>query len=296
MPKTENSPRARLGLKVRWTDIGDVSDLNVPVYEIFLTDGDLSRNYQVMVDIFTQSRFREAELVVHAPHGFDPQNESSFIQLCSPDQETRERSIQTIQDSLDFTREIFANYLVVHPGGMRKRPCPKEEREELRANLRDSLQALNSQKILMENMPWMYLVKEGPPLVSNILKSAEEFDSIVPLCGGICLDFSHAYLSSPQGSAETIIDFFLRHPKAVSHCHISDSKPPVGEGLQFGDGGVDFVDIFTKIKELPESNRIHSTMIPEIKSGHLEQSAGSKLGYCKLENFLRTAGWHLVER
>ena len=287
---------------MRWSDVHDVLDIGTRCYEIFLADDDLERHYDTMTEVFGSGRFGNTELVVHAPHAFSPETPWRLIDLSSPDRNTREESIETILRALDLVSAVSASYLVVHPGGISRHLLP--ERERLYANLLSSLQEIGSPRIILENMPWFYWIG-NERYTSNILVFPEEFEGFLPYCGGICLDLCHAYLSQETGSAETILDFFRRYPGRIRHLHVSDAVSPDGEGLQLGDGVVDFQGLFDEIHSIVAaragndeeqgSSRYRYTMIPEIKGGHQNRSAVSKEGLERLRNLLTSSKWALEE-
>ncbi len=64
-----------------------------------------------------------------------------------------------------------------------------------------------------------------------------------------------------------ILDF-LNVRERVKHIHISDALPPTGEGLQIGEGVIDFERI------VPEIFKLDVGIIPEVKGGHLNGGEG----------------------
>ena len=250
-----------------------------------------------MVEVFTKEPFSTRELVVHAPHAFSPKSPQSLIDISSPDPNIRKNSIKTIEKALELVSDMDARYLVTHPGGISRKPIPKEP---LCSSLLESLEELDSKRILLENMPWFYWIREDR-WVSNILIFAQEFERFLPHCGGICLDFCHAFLSQPQGSPETILDFFRLYPDRLRHFHVSDATSPDGEGLQIEDGEFDFPALFLEVGGILGSLKAWAgsspaySMIPEIKGGHVDKSRIQKEAFSKLRAVLENAGWCLVE-
>ena len=59
--------------------------------------------------------------------------------------------------------------------------------------------------------------------------------------------------------------------------HISDAKGTDGEGLQIGDGEINFKEFF----KLAKNN--NASFIPEIWNGHLDDGKGFKKALEKLE-------------
>jgi CBS-domain-containing membrane protein len=92
-------------------------------------------------------------------------------------------------------------------------------------------------------------------------------ENTVLLCGasglGLCFDTSHAALECARSGAN-LVDFAKAVAPFVRHLHLSDGAGTSGEGLQIGDGSVNFVAL------LPELLEAQPTVIPEIWMGHHE--------------------------
>jgi len=279
-----------LGMKVHWSDANHVVELEPSCYEIHLSEKDLEKHYSKMVDIFSSEPFSKKVLLVHAPLTFSENDIKLVVDISSNNLNIRRKSIQIIRNTLSFVSDISAKYLVVHPGGISSTAL---EKVKLSANLISSLKELRSKRILLENMPWFYWFGKKRER-SNILIFSEEFEDILPFCGGICLDFCHAYLSQPRGSLDTIIKFFNIYPEEIKHLHISDAKSPDGEGLQIGEGEINFISLFNAIYKIvkEETGGRSFTLIPEIKDGHLNKSEKTKVAYKKLKALLKEAKWN----
>ena len=65
----------------------------------------------------------------------------------------------------------------------------------------------------------------------------------------------------------------------VRHLHISDANGVSGEGLQIGNGSINFLEIFQVLKDVDFS------WVPEVWSGHLHNGAGMYQGLKALEHF-----------
>ena len=70
--------------------------------------------------------------------------------------------------------------------------------------------------------------------------------------------------------------------KYVKHYHIADASGIDGEGLQIGDGTVDFPNLLKIIK----NNKLKQSFIPEIWQGHKNNGEGFWIALKKLENKL----------
>ena len=68
----------------------------------------------------------------------------------------------------------------------------------------------------------------------------------------------------------------------VSHLHISDAKGIDGEGLQIGDGDIDFE---TLLETIENSKNKDYTWVTEIWSGHLNHGSGCRKSMHNLSKY-----------
>ena len=137
--------------------------------------------------------------------------------------------------------------------------------------LEDSLSqiVLGKTEILPQSMPpfpWHF----GGQRFHNLFVSDED---IINYCeqynSKICLDVSHSYLSAKLLNIP--FDEFLRSTaKYSSHYHFADANKLNGEGIQIGEGDIDFESVVKIVKEeSPEAS-----FIPEIWQGHKDNGSG----------------------
>ena len=208
-------------------------------------------------------------LFVHAPEFTG----SRLLDLCSEDDEWREASIQLIQRTIDKTAELAEHFtgppgIVIHVGGM-SMDEPIADREGLLARAVDSFKALDNRGLTLmpENLPprpW-YL---GGQWHQNVFIRAEEMIEFCQELGlGMTLDVSHAQLfcNVYNQSLEDFVRLCLPH---VRHLHLADANGIDGEGLQIGEGVVEWEAILELL------SREDFTWVPEIWSGHLHHGAG----------------------
>ena len=94
----------------------------------------------------------------------------------------------------------------------------------------------------------------------------------------VCLDVSHSALScnNTGTSLSKFLELVLPH---TAHLHLADSAGVDDEGLQIGDGQIDWVMIAEKMK-------LHApaaTWIPEIWQGHENNGSGFWVALDRLE-------------
>ncbi len=254
------------GFTVRFRDYEDSLKYHPGMLEFHFTDQDLDEKYP--------GGNHEIQLVVHAPEFF----ERTLVDLCTTDERQRNQSTALIQKTIDLTREIAPHFegkpkVIVHTGGM-SLDHPIEHREALYDNLRTSVQELDYKNVelLLENLPphpWYF----GGQWLTNAFMDAYEIrDFIVPLGLDMCFDTSHAklYCNWAQVDFYEQVEVLLPH---IRHLHLSDAAGLDGEGLQIGEGTIDWVKFFEVIRA-GKPDGYSGTMIPEIWRGHQRGNEG----------------------
>ncbi|MBM4193114.1 MAG: TIM barrel protein [Gemmatimonadetes bacterium] len=215
-------------------------------------------------------------LVVHAPEYAHEQ----LIDLCAHDAAQRAHSVARIQATINLTRALAPQFtldpalfprgpkIVMHVGGMSPTPDAYDV-EAACARLLSALRELDTAGVdlLLENLPpypWYF----GGRWFGHVLCDA---DNTVRLCResglGLCFDTSHAALECARSGA-SLAAFAESVAPYVRHLHVSDGAGTSGEGLQVGEGDINFVDV------LPVLVATGATMIPEIWMGHHENGEG----------------------
>ncbi|HVZ50274.1 MAG TPA: N-acetylneuraminate synthase family protein [Gemmatimonadaceae bacterium] len=218
-------------------------------------------------------------LVVHAPE----YAHETLIDLCAADDAQRALSVARIQKTIDLTRAIAPHFrldpalfprgpkIVMHVGGMSQKPGGYDVQAATR-RLLAALRELDTAGVdlLLENLPphpWYF----GGRWFGHIICDP---DNTVRLCEasglGLCFDTSHAALECARSGA-SLVEFAARVALFVRHLHVSDGAGTSGEGLQIGEGNVNFVDV------LPPLLATGCTMIPEIWMGHHEVGEGFRV-------------------
>jgi len=249
------------GFTVRFRDFEELLAYKPRLLEYHFTDQDLDEHYPG--DDF------QYKLVTHAPEFWD----RTLVDLCSSDEKQRQASCLLVQKTIDLTREMAPHFVgspkvVVHPGAMSLDHLIKN-RAALYDNLRNSLQELDfgGVELLLENLPphpWYF---GGQWLTNAFMDAAEIRDFIAPLRLKMCFDTSHSklYCNWIHKDFYEEVRILLPH---IGHLHISDGAGLDGEGLQIGEGTIDWVQFFRVIGDY------HGTMIPEIWRGHQRQGEG----------------------
>ena len=186
------------GLPVRFHDINSLLEVTSPdTVEFHMSFKDIEEN----ISKFLIKEY-ECGYIVHAPELFE---DDHLLDLCTPDNEYRAKSIENLQRVIDKTKSINQFFpstknpqVVVHCGGFTKdEPLKLKDRDIYYKNLVDSVNKLNLDgvELLPENMapfPWLF----GGQRYQNIFIDADE---ILKFCKDtglrICQDISHSHLA-----------------------------------------------------------------------------------------------------
>lgn len=254
------------GFTVRFRDFEDTLAYKPRMLEFHFTDQDLDEHYP--------GGDYDLQLVAHAPEFF----ERTLVDLCSQDEKQRRQSVALIQKTIDLTREMAPHFIgqpkvVVHPGGM-SLDQPIRNRKILYENLRRSVEEIDFEGVefLLENLPphpWYF---GGQWLTNAFMDAIEIRDFIEPLKLNICFDSSHSKLYCNWAHKDFYEEVRLLLPY-IRHLHLSDGAGLDGEGLQIGEGTIDWVHFF-KVIGAGSQPGYRGTMIPEIWRGHQRGSEG----------------------
>jgi sugar phosphate isomerase/epimerase len=267
-----NSFRSRWGLICRFADFEKMLAYNPKTIEFHLAEKD----FQIE---FEPRRFYDQALVVHAPEYIGDR----LLDLCSGSEEIRFRSVQMVQKTIQLTRTLAPHFkdipkVIAHPGAMSL--YAKLTKEPLKTALKRSLTEIDQEgiELLLENLPpypWYF----GGQWKGNYFIAAEE---ICAFCNEtqtkICFDLSHAalYCNAKQKDLVGYIQTLLPY---MRHVHFADGYGLDGEGVQIGEGDIDFKRI------MPLFTDYQGTWVPEIWRGHLNEGQGFIKALIALKKF-----------
>ena len=225
---------------------------------------------------------------VHAPELF---KNDHILDLCSIDENYRELSVNYLNEVIEHCDEISRCFrdqdspiLVVNAGGWDTAGfVPDEKKDIYYENLKKSLNEINSTKVkiafqTMPPFPWHF----GGQSFHNLFVNPYEIDVFCSETGQkICFDVSHSMMACNYygWDLNNFIDIVSKH---IVYLHVVDAKGSDGEGVQLGEGDVNFKDLATILnKTCP-----NAPFIPEVWQGHKDSGSGfwSALEY--LENYL----------
>ena len=130
----------------------------------------------------------------------------------------------------------------------------------------------------MAPFPWHF----GGQRYQNIFVKIEE---IVEWCTKLklrmCFDISHSKLACNYHGFD-FYEFAEKIAPFTAHLHLGDAKGLNGEGLQIGDGDIDFI----RLGKILKKGCQQASFIPEIWQGHKNNGEGFWLALAKLEGKL----------
>ena len=226
--------------------------------------------------------------VVHAPELFEG---SALLDLASPDQSYRDESIANMQRVIDLTIDLKRFFpktvrplIVTNIGGfsMDKNFSSLEVQTgyELFA---ESLKKLNADgvEIIPQTMapyPWHF----GGQRYQNLFVHPEE---IIKWCDALdlrmCFDISHSMLAA-NNFGYSFYELCEKIAPLTAHLHIGDAEGTNGEGLQIGEGSIDFKRAGKILNTLAPT----ATFIPEIWQGHKNGGEGFWIALERLEKII----------
>lgn len=249
--------RKKWGVVVRFSDIGDFIRYGPHLVEFHLTERDLESPH-------IEGRFTQ-QLAIHAAEYCG----ENIVDLCSRDEHLRRQSVERVQSVINMARKIAPQFssetrprVILHPGGMSFEREPAVA-AQLLTNLKRSLGEIDKDGVeaLLENMPptpWYF----GGQWYHNVFVDAAEMAAFCEQTrSGMCLDVSHAKLAANylRKDFEEYVRTILPH---VRYVHVADAAGVSGEGLQIGEGEIDFESLWRLIGGLDV------VFVPEIWQGH----------------------------
>ena len=272
------------GVPVRYHDFNKYLDFIKPdMFEFHLSYSDM----ELDIDKYLTGTY-DYGFVVHAPELFKA---SHLMDLATPDDEYRKISMIETQKVIDITRKLKKYFpkeirpqIVANIGGFSMdAPFPEEVKESYYEQFFKSLKDLDTKGVeiipqTMAPFPWHF----GGQRYQNIFVHVDE---IVKYCKeyGIrmCFDVSHTMLTCNHYKQD-FYDFASKIAPFTAHIHMGDAKGVNGEGLQIGEGEIDFV----KLGKILNDSCPNASFIPEIWQGHKNNGEGFWVALHKLENVL----------
>ena len=272
------------GIPVRYHDFAKYLDLVKPdIFEFHLSYSDM----ELDLDDYLSGTYN-CGFVVHAPELFKG---SHLMDLATPDAEYRNISMIETQKVIDITRKLKKYFpketrpqIVANIGGFSMdSPFAENVKESYYLQFFSSLSELDTKEVeiipqTMAPFPWHF----GGQRYQNIFVHVDE---IVSYCKQfnmrMCFDVSHSMLTCNYFKYD-FYEFAEKIAPYTAHIHMGDAKGLNGEGLQIGEGDMDFV----RLGKILDKHCPNASFIPEIWQGHKNNGQGFWIALDKLENLL----------
>jgi len=267
------------GIPVRYHDYKALTDdVKLDFVEFHLSYKDLEVNLTDYIDSNQHIGF-----AVHAPELFANDH---ILDLSSEDDEYRAHSIAELKRVIAQTHEL-KNYftktrkpvIVVNAGGWNVNGfLSKQTKKQKYERVKDAFTQLNLDGVeiaiqTMPPFPWHF----GGQSYHNLFLEPNEIKEFCSATGlKICFDVSHSMMACNYYGWDIYEFTNIIAPYNV-HMHIADAKGDDGEGVQIGQGDVDFEKLGKLLNEV--SPKIQ--FIPEVWQGHKNRGQGfwSALSY-----------------
>lgn len=260
------------GVPVRYHDTARFLEICEPdIIEFHLSYSDMERDPAAYL-----SGTYDLGFVVHAPELFAG---SKLMDLATPDEALRRYSLEQTQAVIDITRSLKKFFpktkrppIVANIGGFTMdEPLPPEQKTERYRIFAQSLTELDMDGVeltpqTMAPFPWHF----GGQRHQNIFIFPEESAAF---CAKhdlrMCVDISHTKLAANHFGFDFAQGLAQLGPH-TAHLHFGDAKGLDGEGLQIGEGEIDFDEIGQVLRKHAPA----ASFIPEIWQGHKNMGEG----------------------
>ena len=284
----ELSDQFNCGIPVRYHDFVRLENLfKLPLYEIHMSSNDilLSPAEYISKDLLTDKK-----IVFHAVEQYD----DGFIIDLAAEGEILYESIDRLQKLIHHVAE-FREYfnltysipIVVNAGGFTVDiPCSEDfsshKTHSIARNML-KLQSANHEVVLTAQTMPPYPWHQGGRSFHNSLVTPSSIQEYIDLTNlPICIDISHTAMAANEYKFD-IYKAIQDLSPFCTHYHISDASHSGQEGLQIGDGELDF----KRILSILNKKNARPSLIPEIWQGHLNNGEGFSLALRRLSSYAR---------
>ncbi|WP_245448747.1 MULTISPECIES: N-acetylneuraminate synthase family protein [Bradyrhizobium] len=272
------------GVPVRYHDAERFLEICQPdIIEFHLSYTDMERDPAAYL-----SGTYDLGFVVHAPELFAG---SKLMDLATPDEALRRYSLEQTQAVIDITRGLKKYFpktkrppIVANIGGFTMdEPLPPEEKAERYRIFAQSLTELDMEGVeltpqTMAPFPWHF----GGQRHQNIFIFPDESAAFCAKHNlRMCVDISHTKLAANHFGFDFAQGLAQLGPH-TAHLHFGDAKGLDGEGLQIGEGEIDFDDIGQVLRKHAPG----ASFIPEIWQGHKNMGEGFWTALERLEGHI----------
>ncbi len=264
--------QSKWGLIARFSDFKTMVSYDPDVIEIHLAEKDFETEFKPEI------HYRQ-ELIIHAPEYI----QDNLMDLCSANESIRSKSVALVNQTINLAKTLSVNFkgvpkIIVHPGAMSMKA--KLDKIALKEALLCSLLEIDAKgtELLLENLPpypWYF----GGEWKGNYFMDADEIASFCKDTKvNIVFDISHAILYCNAKNIK-LHDYIKTILPFIRHMHLADGYGLDGEGVQIGEGDIDFDQV------MPLFSGYKGSWVPEIWRGHLNNGKGFIKALCLLAKF-----------
>jgi len=272
------------GLPVRFHDFAELTaDAEPDFVEFHLSYRDLDLDPADFLPARSELGF-----AVHAPELFAG---DQVLDLASDDPAVRALGRENLARVVDLTRRLVPFFarprrplIVTNVGGFSAdAPLDPDRRDALYARVAEELAALDTKGVeivpqTMPPFPWHF----GGQRHHNLFLAADEIRAFCQRSGArVCLDLSHTRLACNHHGWD-LARFMATVGEFVAHLHVADARGVDEEGLQVGDGEIDF----HHFGQLAARFCPRASFIPEVWQGHKNKGEGFWKALGRLEGLL----------
>lgn len=276
--------RRPFGVPVRYHDAVRIAAMsNFDLLEFHLSYKDLEADFRQYLHAPL-----DLDLVVHSPELFAGDH---IMDLCSADAAYRQRSVDELQRVVDVTRALKPLFrrasrplIVINAGGFTlDAPLPASARGPLYEAVFESLSRVDAEGVeivpqTMPPFPWHF----GGQRYHNLFVEAQDIAGFCRAHGyRVCLDISHSKLACNYHKW-SFQEFLEQVGPYAAHLHVVDAAGVDGEGLQIGEGDIDFKGVGRLLDALAPG----ASFVPEIWQGHKNDGEGFWYALQQLEEAL----------
>jgi len=271
------------GIPVRYHDVTKMAGMsNFDLLEFHLSYKDMEQ----APEQYLKAPF-DLDLVLHSPELFAGDH---IMDLCAQDAAYRRRSIDELQKVVDlalrlkpFFRRAVKPLIIINAGGSTADGfVPESDRAAMYDLIADGLAQVNSEGVeiipqTMPPFPWHF----GGQRYHNLFMSPGDIQDFCDRHGyRVCLDVSHSQLACSHLGL-SFKDFLEQVGGYSAHLHLVDASGVDGEGLQIGEGTMDFGMVADVLRDKAPG----ASFIPEIWQGHKNDGEGFWVALDRLEKW-----------
>jgi N-acetylneuraminate synthase len=260
------------GIPVRYHDYDILTaKSNFGFVEFHLSYQDMDLN---LADFFSGPQ--DIGFAVHSPELFAGDH---IMDLASEDASYRVHSVKELNRVCDITRKLKHYFpktekpvIVINAGGFKTTGfIESSKRVALYEKIAAELDKINQDgvEIIIQTMPpfpWHF----GGQSYHNLFVDPEEIDWFCEKYQyRICYDVSHSMMAFSYYGWE-LHDFTMTIGKHIAHMHVVDALGVDGEGVEVGQGDVDFDQLAEDLSNVSQGVQF----IPEVWQGHKNDGEG----------------------